>query len=422
MNRSSKLSDTDTIPKLDQASYLFETLGFVEEGRTFDEIRKGLIVERMDSERERLINSPRSKPILRQGSTNTVEVFWSNARDTLRELMRLGLLEQSTLPSRPIQIGAHKNKQFSLTAQGQEFLALAARDVWEFRIRFVQAMEIAHPYLRELRQKLKNIELFLPRVQKSDLPGDVEHWRVGPPEPLIELANAVTRSITAQQRLTIPAERFEALMRPYLLQAWKRRNQNVKENDKDNVLSKWVVKTVNDTVVRCVLEFHGLRMDYVTFRSAVELLTDLSAIWQTRALEGGKGWTIWSTSYGWYTDAASNEPNPASKALVGPTWFHPINVADETVRDAIVDRFLAHHDRRGGFVLIHELRAEVCHELKIHGRTFNTVLERMHSQSLKHDKYAINLDRSGGHELLPSEDPFRIGDRAFYLITLLRRS
>jgi len=415
-----RLSNTDTIPKLDQASYLFETLGFVEEDLTFDEIRKGLIEVRMDADRERLINSRRSKTTLLEDTTNAGTVFWSNARDALRELMRLGLVEQSTLPSRPNQLLSHKDKRFSLTSHGHDFLALAAHDAWEFRIRFVQALEIAHPYLRELRLKLKDIELFFPRMQKSDLPGDVERWRSGPPEPLIELAEAINRRLIDQQNLNISPDHLENRMRPYLLQAWKRRDQDLK--DKGNVLSKWAVKTVNDIVVRCVLEVHGLRMDFVTFRSAVELLTDLSALWQTRALEGGKGWTIWSTSDGWYTETTSSEHSPGSKALAGPTWFQPTDVADEVVRDAIVDRFLAHHDRRGGFVLIHELRAEVCHELKIHGRKFNAVLEKMHSQDLKHDKYAINLDRGGGHELLPSEDPFRIAERAFYLITLLRRS
>jgi hypothetical protein len=414
------VKDTDTIPKLDQASYLFESLGFVEDGLNFDEIRKGLIDVRVASDQERLINIRRSKTTLVDGIPNAGGVFWSNARDVLRELMRLGLVAPTALPSRPEQIEAHKHNTFALTAEGHEYLQLDKRDVREFRTRFLQAMEIAHPYLRELRLKLKDIELFFPRVQTSDLPGDAEHWRSGPPEPLMDLAQAVSKRIATQQGLTIPADRLETQMRPYFLHAWKRRNQDLK--DKDNVLSKWAVKTANDIVVRSVLEFHGLRMDFVTFRSAVALLTDLSALWHTRALEGGKGWTIWSTSEGWYADAISRETNPALKSLTGPTWFEPIKVADEIVRDAIIDRFFAHHDRRGGFVLIHELRAEVCHRLKIHGRTFNAVLEKMHSQTLKHEKYAINLDRSGGSELLPSEDPFRIGDRAFYLITLLHRS
>jgi hypothetical protein len=37
------------------------------------------------------------------------------------------------------------------------------------------------------------------------------------------------------------------------------------------------------------------------------------------------------------------------------------------------------------------------------------------------ETYSINLDRGGADELPKSEEPFRIGERAFYLITLLKR-
>ncbi len=77
--------------------------------------------------------------------------------------------------------------------------------------------------------------------------------------------------------------------------------------------------------------------------------------------------------------------------------------------------------RRGGFALIHELRSAVCHQMKIHGHDFDTVLRKLHSQSLADKTYVINLDRGGADEVPPSEEPFRIGERAFYLITLLKR-
>lgn len=76
---------------------------------------------------------------------------------------------------------------------------------------------------------------------------------------------------------------------------------------------------------------------------------------------------------------------------------------------------------RGGFALIHELRAAVCHQMKIHGHDFDAVLRKLHSQSMVDTAYSINLDRGGADELPKSEEPFRIGERAFYLITLLKR-
>src|SRR5207244_4313605 len=129
---------TDTIPKLDQVSYLFDTLGCVSDHFAFDAIREELIRLRPES-------TTHTRKVAR-------DTFWSNARDVLRELMRLGLVQPSSLPSRPQQLDAHRTRTFTLTQEGEQFLALEKRDLWEFRYRFAQAMLIAHPYLYELHR------------------------------------------------------------------------------------------------------------------------------------------------------------------------------------------------------------------------------------------------------------------------------
>src|SRR5439155_13295710 len=108
--------------------------------------------------------------------------------------------------------------------------------------------------------------------------------------------------------------------------------------------------------------------------------------------------------------------------LPGPVWFSPRGDADDAIRDALIEAFFSLSDRRGGFALIHVLRAQVCHRLRIHGRDFDAVLRKLHAQTLSDPTYAVNLDRGGGDELPPSEEPFRIENCAFYLITLLKRS
>src|SRR5438445_7716988 len=81
---------TDTVPKIDQVAYLFESLGFVRDQFTFDAIRQELIRLRPEWRENRRVVSPTT--------------FWSNARDVLRELMRLGLVNRSPLTSRPGQL------------------------------------------------------------------------------------------------------------------------------------------------------------------------------------------------------------------------------------------------------------------------------------------------------------------------------
>lgn len=397
-----KRRKSDTIPKLDDVSYLFDALGCVRDEFTFDALRLELVRLHLESWGE--------------GRRNLPNTFWSNARDVLRELMRLGLVNRESLPSRPEQIDAHRRRTYTLTEAGRQFLALEERDVWEFRSRFAQAMLIAHPYMRELHRVLTSRELFFPRVQRTELPGEVESWRTAPPEPLRQLASWIADSLEDVLQLKVSIDYLENSMRPHLVAAWKR----LELDQKAHVFTKAVTKAMNDVTIRVLLQVYGMRMDYVTFRSTVALLSDLDVVWHTRSLTGRRGWTLWVTS-----DASMPRSEPlesaAAEALHGPVWFSPHKVAEETIKDKLIEAFFSLPDRRGGFALIHVLRAHVCHELGLHGRAFDAVLARLHAQTLSDANYAINLDRGGGDELPPSEDPFRIGKRSFYLITLLKR-
>lgn len=402
MNKSMRKPKTDTIPKLDQVSYLFDTLGLINEQSSFDAIRKELIRLLPEARRER-VRAPDA-------------MFWSNVRDALRELMRLGLVEKAALPSRTGQLDAHRNRTFSLTDAGRSFLELEQRDAWEFRDRFAQAMLLAHPYLRELYLLLGSRELYFPRIQKSEIPGDVEAWRTGPPEALEALTGFLRDAVNGVMGAGLDFSGMDEKMRPYLIAAWKR----LDTKQKAHAFSQAVVKTFNDVSVRLLLQINGQRMDYVTFRSAVGLLSDLNAIWSSRSLTGRRGWTIWATSTA-NVPASASSGSPGDQALRGAVWFKRRTARQDAVRESLMTNFFSLPGRRGGFALIHELRAAVCHQMKIHGQDFDTVLRKLHSQSMVDEAYSINLDRGGADELPPSEEPFRIGERAFYLITLLKR-
>jgi len=402
VNKPERKSATDTIPKLDQVGYLFETLGLISEQVNFDGIRKHLIGMLPEGRRERAKASE--------------AIFWSNVRDSLRELMKLGLVEKAPLPSRTDQLDAHRSRKFSLTEAGNKFLELERRDAWAFRDRFTEAMLVAHPYLREIYRLLGSQELFFPRIQKSEIPGDVDVWRNGPPASLEGLAAFLADSIQQVMDKEVRITGLEDRMRPYLLSAWKR----LDAEQKAHAFSQAVVKTFNDVAIRVLLQVYGQRMDYVTFRSAVRLLSDLGAIWNTRSLKDRRGWTIWATSSATIPNSTTNL-SPGEESLRGDAWFRRRASDDNVVREALVSSFFSLRGRRGGFALIHELRAEICHRMKIHGSDFDRMLRRLHSQSLVDETYAINLDRGGADELPPSEEPFRIGKRAFYLITLLKR-
>jgi hypothetical protein len=362
VTKTARKPKTDTIPKLDQVTYLFDTLGLISEQLSFDAIRKELI---------RLLPEER-----RERARHPEAMFWSNVRDALRELMRLGLVEKASLPSRAEQLDAHRDRMFALTEAGRKFLEL----------------------------------------EQSEIPGDAEAWRTGPPEDLDPLSGFLRDSVTAVMGSGLDFSGMNEKMRPYLIAAWKRLDTELKAH----TFSQAVVKAVNDVAIRALLQVNGLRMDYVTFRSAVGLLSDLNAIWSTRSLTGRRGWTIWATSTA-TVPAPAADRSPGDQALRGAVWFkrRPANL--DAIQEALMSTFFSLPGLRGGFALVHELRAAVCHQMNIHGHDFDAVLRKLHSQSMTDATYSINLDRGGADELPKSEEPFRIGERAFYLITLLKR-
>src|SRR5207247_5315838 len=118
----------------------------------------------------------------------------------------------------------------------------------------------------------------------------------------------------------------------YLVRAWKRKP----DTDDARLLSKWVTKTVNDVIVRVTVGLHGLRMDYVTFGTAVSLMDQLHVLWNTRSFPDRIGWSLWSTAKG-LSQTPDAEMTPARFALASPLWLERRLPAAEFVRDVIVE-------------------------------------------------------------------------------------
>jgi len=176
-------------------------------------------------------------------------------------------------------------------------------------------MVTLHPYLAELRAGLTRAEMFVPRLQRPDIPGEVSNWVKEPPDSSALAAKIVERVKDAGGPEIHPT-RAESQLRAYLTRAWNR------ERDRENptLFSKWAVKTVNDTVARVVADLHGLRMDYVTFRAAFSLLKQLHVACDARSLAGRTGWTLWETSAGVAHERPADK-TPAACSLEGPVWI-----------------------------------------------------------------------------------------------------
>jgi hypothetical protein len=408
-------SSADNIPRLDKMGYLYETLGWIEDGATFDEIREAQIAYRKKLDRDNFVDkrSGVSSGRLLQKRTNA-ETYWTNVRATLSELMRLGLVEPGPVPSRKEQLEVHRGRRYRLTAEGGEFVKLMEKDFWEFQDIFAQTFILAHPLLQQLLTQLAHRELFIPRLGTDVLRAHLRREREAPPsllslieEVCLQLAHAGGPDVAPQRLL----EEFE----PGMVKAWSRFDPTLKHHD----FNKIAVKAFNDQLLRAMAALRRIRLNVVDLRASVALLAGLYAVDSSHNLVGRIGWTIWSTSDVPLSECNREGHSVAALALGSTRWFSRRMLSDVELRDELIEGVQSIPNREGGFALIHEVRAKVCHEHHIHSHSFNELLRKMHRGDITHPTCRIYLDRGGYAYLPPSELPFLSGGRDFYLITFI---
>lgn len=407
-------SEFDNIPRIDKVGYLYETLGWIDDGATFEEIREAQIEYRKALDRDSFVDKRSGASSMRLlGKYANGETYWTNTRATVAELMRLGLVVPGPVPSKKEQLAAHRERRYQLTGEGNDFVALMARDFWKFQDRFAQAFILSHSVSRQLLALLTHRELFIPRFGTNHLRGHIRSWPFVP--PLLSLVENVCSRIAAAGGAEIAPERLLVEFEPRMKKLWGKRDRAPKTHD----FNKSMVKAINDQVLRAIVALHRVPLNVVDFHAAVSLLSGLGALESSHCLMGRTGWTIWTTADVLPPAHCGEGQSPAAAALAGAPWLSRRTVADAVLQDAIIRGVLSASNREGGFALIHEVRAHVCHQHRIHARLFNQLLRKMHKGELGHPAYNVYLDRGGYAHLPPSELPFLSDGRDFYLITFI---
>jgi hypothetical protein len=406
--------ELDNIPRIDKVGYLYETLGWIDDGATFEEIREAQIEYRKALDRDSFVDkrSGASSMRLLQKRANG-ERYWTNTRATVSELMRLGLVVPEPVPSRKEQLAAYRARRYQLTSEGAQFVALMAQDFWVFQDRFAQAFVLSHSLSRQLLDMLAHRELFIPRLGTDDLRGHIRSWPLVP--PLLALVEDVCARIHAAGGPEIAPDRLLLEFEPGMKKLWGKRDRTLKNHD----FNKSMVKAINDQLLRAMAALHRIPLNVIDFRAVVSLLAGLCALDSSHCLLGRTGWTIWSTSHAAPPGRLHEGQSPAAEALAGPPWFSRRTLTEAVLQDEIIQGVLSTSNREGGFALIHEVRAHVCHKHGIHARLFNQLLRKMHRGEIRHPAYSIYLDRGGYTHLPPSELPFLSDGRDFYLITFI---
>lgn len=158
------MTERDTIPRLENISYLFATLRAISSNETnFEGVRKSLLEQARITSQQEYGALGAGYSTSRRLQRSDEYTYWTNARDAIKELIKLCFVETAPVPSKKDYVNRHRGTQYKLTAKGDALRQLMrSTDDSVFRDSFFQAMYFAHPHLRSFLGKLANRELFVP--------------------------------------------------------------------------------------------------------------------------------------------------------------------------------------------------------------------------------------------------------------------
>jgi hypothetical protein len=153
----------DTIPRLQQIlPHMRDQLVGLRERATFEQAR-----QRYSATVEKLaLQGIGRRTASRVGDK---DAYWAPTAEVLLEAMRLGFVERQQVASARRYVEAHRDREYALTALGQEVADLAQDDIAAFCDRLAAAIYEAHPYFRALIGKLQAAPIACPEVSEGEV-------------------------------------------------------------------------------------------------------------------------------------------------------------------------------------------------------------------------------------------------------------
>ena len=156
----------DTIQRIGDPEYFFETLHALEHpDASFETVRKTIIARsRRRMDRESLIVRT-GYGLKRRFEKTDKFTYWSNAQDSLAELMKIGLVVPSPLPSKRKHLDRLQRRKYKLTETGIAFLEKMNDEGESQMDMLLERMYNAHPYLRAFLSVLQQTDLMIPEYR-----------------------------------------------------------------------------------------------------------------------------------------------------------------------------------------------------------------------------------------------------------------
>lgn len=382
----------DTIPRLQRLSYLLIGLDAVGRNQTFDQVRQSILGIAQGQGEEPWPSTGYASSYRSRDEYS----MWTNARDSLDELMRLGLIQKRSLPRRRNLVDAHRQMRYLLTDEGKALIECIGRGR-ELVDALFQRLYSAHPYLRQFLSVLAKQYILIPEFNLKTM-GYVE----GESRNLLSQVVAEVVARIAELGLVPPdGSDLENRLREYF--------KAKVTGKKGDINALQLVDYVNSGVQSALLPHYGLSMDHLSFDHLVSWGEELFFCNSSRHVPRIRGRVIYATS-----ELFEGADGRVSLMHPGRGEF------EARIVEAIGQQFNCLKGT-SPFVPIHTVRAAVCYQLKINDPLFDNVLRDIYLSRIQSSSH-LSLDGGLPRELPLGVKPLVIGNRRYFIMSIFSKN
>lgn len=392
------------VPRLQELSFLSAAMLTVVAGGGFEDVRQSLIAHMSTlREAETLTGNTAPFRLAKYNPTRYVE----NTTAALGELMKLGFLEKSPLPSSGSAAVAYQDRTFDPTEAGEEWAALLAgkargtgpsfdvllRELWRIHPQFsgylrllaIQPFVLPTARWSEANPADAGIEPGLARRRHVEFLSDrafraVEAGVTGWSAERDDIAGAIKSYI--EDRYAAAASRNVG--NPYA------RNRDF-------------VGACEEALVSFAFQQAGLKMDYITLEILRRWTRVLNVANFSYHVPGAPALRLWST--------AELDVDDSNQLL--RVHRHGLSTHGDAVIDAIPEAFdqARRQDPTSSWVPIYRVRAAVALKLQLNDNVVDAALREFNAGIRRPDaSFTINFDSAEIGTTPPTESPLRVTD------------
>jgi hypothetical protein len=411
------------IPRLQELSYLEVTARAVANGIGFEEMRLRLI--------DHMIQVGEASPgtgnvaSYRTAKTNPKR-YVRNVSESLKELMRLGMVEQATLPSKASTAVAYKSTTYALTGEGKAWVELLHSDRRAAYDHLCELLLMHHPqvagYLKALGAvgSEPNASFIVPLLRW----GDLERDRRSRENFISALAAVSAQAITKTELGWQSSEsEIKAAIQEYVSGIEARAEAKAIQHPDHRPSEPFArnqdfVNACEEALVKFAFTRAGTPIDYISMEILRRWCRTLGVANFSYHAPGPYALRLWPTAE---LEVTAN--GLAITRRVGDSWREQVIVELKEAYDAV-----RRAEPTGSlWVPIFRVRAAVCWKLRIPDSEFDSaVLELLRNERGPGLPYGVNLDQASYGSIPPSERPLVVaaptGIRIFKSMSLVPRS